>query len=338
MKRKFTRQDQSKHTEQFSYTRNIIDTLSKNIGAGFPEYRKRLDEAAAFNLELDYPVHIDFETIFGCNIKCIMCTHSHRDLFPARQRFLEFDLFKKVIDEGVQKGLSSIGIDQEGDPLLVDNLTDFIGYARGKGILDIIMNTNALALDKEKTERLLHSGLTRIHFSLDAITEETYDGIRRGSDFKKVMENIQLFLKRKAELGLEVPITRVSFVRMKANEHELDRFVEFWSQRVDAIAVQEYNAPFPEQEDLSGLRANNRIGARDFKCTQPWFRMVILTDGTVLPCCLLGMSLKMAIGNAYNESIYDLWNSESMKRLRKLHREGRYYEHEICKICAENFV
>lgn len=338
MKRKFTRQDQSKHTEQFSYTRNIIDILSKNIGEGFSGYRKRLDEAAAFNLELDYPVHIDFETIFGCNIRCIMCTHSHRDLFPSRKRFLEFDLFKKVIDEGMQKGLSSIGIDQEGDPLLVDNLTDFIEYAKGKGILDIIMNTNALALDKEKTERLLHSGLTRIHFSLDAVTEETYDSIRRGSNFKKVMENILYFLKRKDELKLEIPITRVSFVRMKTNEGELERFVEFWNPRVDAIAVQEYNAPFPEQADLSGLYAGKRIGNRDFKCTQPWFRMVILTDGTVLPCCLLGMSLKMAVGNAYDESIYDLWNSENMKCLRKLHREGRYYEHEICKKCAGNFI
>lgn len=338
MKKVFSRQDATKTTEQFGYKDDIINILARNIGDGFLEYRQKFERAVSFQEELQYPIHIDFETIFGCNIRCIMCTHAYKNLFPSRQPLMEFSLFTKIIDEGVQYGLSSIGLDQEGDPLLVNNLSDFIAYAKGKGILDIMINTNALLLDKEKTEELLNSGLTRIHFSLDAINEDTYDKIRIGSDFKKVIGNILYFCKRKKELKKELPITRVSFVKMKHNEAEMESFINFWTPYVDAIAIQEYNNPFPEYLELNKLYANSRVKNDAFRCTQPWFRIVILTDGTVLPCCLLGMSLKMAIGNAYNETIYNLWNSNTMKELRWLHKEKRFYEHDICKTCAANFV
>ena len=338
MKKVFSRQDASKHTEQLSYKTDIIEILAKNIGSKFLDYRERFERAVNFQEELPFPIHIDFETIFGCNLRCIMCTHARRDLFPSRQRLMEYGLFTNIIDEGAQYGLSSIGLDQEGDPLLVNNLTDFINYAERKGILDIMINTNALLLDKDKAEEFINSGLTRIHFSLDAINEDTYNKIRIGSDFKKAVGNILYFCKRKKELKKELPITRVSFVKMKNNEQEMEEFVSYWTPHVDAIAIQEYNNPFPDLSELKQLYAENRVKNPGFRCTQPWFRAVVLSDGTVLPCCLLGMSLKMAMGNAYNETIYNLWNSESMKQLRQLHKEKRYFRHNICKICADNFL
>ena len=338
MEKKFSRQDSSKQTEQFSYRVNVNDILSEELGEDFRRYRERFEAAAAFAVEPEYPIHIDFETIFGCNLRCIMCTHAHKDRYPQRQRLMDINLFKGIIEEGVQYGLSSIGLDQEGEPLLVGNLLDYIAYAKQKGILDIMINTNATLLDREKTEALLHSGLTRIHFSLDAITEATYDKIRIGSNFPRVMENILYFCKRKQELGKVLPITRVSFVKMKENEHEMDDFTAFWTERVDAIAIQEYNRAFPDAGELNPAPGEKRIKNPDFRCTQPWFRVVVLTDGRVLPCCLLGYSLQMAMGNAGEESVYQLWNAKKMKALRRMHREGEYFRNKICKQCALNFL
>lgn len=338
MKKKFSRQDYSRQTEQFSYKKDIIAILTKNIGGDFSRYREKLENAVRFQEELEFPVHIDFETIFGCNIRCIMCTHARKGFSSSRKRLMEFGLFKKIIDEGINYNLSAIGLDQEGEPLLIDNLLEYISYAKNKGIVDIMINTNALLLNKERTEELLHSGLTRIHFSLDAITEKTYNKIRIGSNFKRVVENILYFCKRKKRLKKELPITRISFVKLKHNEHEINSFIKFWTPYVDAIAIQEYNNPFPEFLEGEKLYAKNRIKNTNFRCTQPWFRVVVLTDGTVLPCCLLGISLKMSMGNVYNDTVYNLWNSDSWRQLRKLHKEERYAEHKVCKICAENFV
>ena len=338
MKKIFQRQDKSRQTEQFSYKKDIIGILAHNLGPDFVRYRERFERAVRFEEELPFPIHVDFETIFGCNLRCVMCTHAHPELFPSRPRFMPFELFRKIIDEGTPLGLSSIGLDQEGDPLLVKDLARFIAYARSKGIMDVIINTNALALDKNRTEELLTSGLTRIHFSLDAVRKETYDKIRIGSDFEKVQENIRYFCQRKRELGLELPVTRVSFVKMRDNEAELDEFVAKWTPLVDAIAIQEYNMPFTGRPELEKLQASTRVKDPDFNCTQPWFRMVVLTDGSVLPCCLLGMSLKMKVGNANTSSVAELWNSSTVRQLRQMHREGRYRDHPVCTVCAKNFM
>jgi len=338
MEKKFSRQDSSKQTEQFSHTVNINDILIRNLGDDFRCYRERFERAAAFEEEPEYPIHIDFETIFGCNLRCVMCTHAHKDRHPQRQRLMDIGLFKRIIDEGSQLGLASIGLDQEGEPLLVSNLLDYISYAKQKGILDIMINTNATLLDKEKTEALLHSGLTRIHFSLDAMKEETYDKIRIGSNFATVMENILYFCKRKKELRKEIPITRVSFVKMKENEEEIGDFIAFWTEHVDAIAIQEYNRAFPDFDGLNLLYSDKKLKNPDFKCTQPWFRFVVLTDGRVLPCCLLGYSLKMVTGSAIQDSLYTLWNSRNIKELRRIHKAGEYFQNKTCKQCAIDFV
>src|SRR3989338_4723031 len=108
-KRVFSRQDSSRQTEQFSYKKDIISILSKNVAGDFLKYRQRLERAVLFEEEPSFPIHIDFETIFGCNLQCIMCTHAHKKLFPSRKRLMDIELFKKVIDEGVPYGLSSIG-------------------------------------------------------------------------------------------------------------------------------------------------------------------------------------------------------------------------------------
>ena len=338
MEKKFSRQDSSKQTEQFSFTVNINDILIRNLGEDFRRYRERFERAAAFEEEPECPIHVDFETIFGCNLRCVMCTHAHTDRYPQRQRLMDIGLYKRIIDEGIQYGLASIGLDQEGEPLLVSNLLDYISYAKQKGILDIMINTNATLLDKEKTEALLHSGLTRIHFSLDAVKEETYDKIRIGSNFSTVMDNILYFCKRKKELKKELPITRVSFVKMKDNEEDMDDFIAFWTNRVDAIAIQEYNCAFPDSGELSTLYSDKKLKNTAFKCTQPWFRVVVLTDGRVLPCCLLGYSLKMVLGNACQDSLYTLWNSGRMKELRRIHKTGEYFRDKVCNQCAMNFV
>ena len=193
-------------------------------------------------------------------------------------------------------------------------------------------------MTKEKADMILNSGLTRIHFSLDAITEATYKIVRVGGNFDVAIKNILYFLERKKELKKALPVTRVSFVKMKVNEHELDEFIRFWQDKVDYIAIQEFNNPFPKEESYKDFIAASRDENFDFRCTQPWIRMVILSDGSVMPCCLLGYSKLLTTGDARAESIYELWNAPRMKALRKIHKDGQYWKNPVCQMCASNFV
>ena len=42
----------------------------------------------------------------------------------------------------------------------------------------------------------------------------------------------------------------------------------------------------------------------------------------------------LVIGNLKETSIYDAWNSEKMKNLRKIHKVGEYKRNNICINCV----
>ena len=69
------------------------------------------------------------------------------------------------------------------------------------------------------------------------------------------------------------------------------------------------------------------------RCQQPWQRVLIRSNGEVCPCCAF-FSAELAVGNANEQSIYDLWHSDEMNNLRSIHKEGKFWENDWCKKCV----
>ena len=169
-----------------------MDILSNVVGEiKWNEYRKKWDRAT--NLEnFKYPPQIDFELNGTCNLKCPMCPMGELDYRQNRDRLLEFDTYKKIIDDGIKKGLKSINLSYVNEPLIRDDLPKFIKYARDIGIADVYLSSNGILLKESNIKDLINSGLTRIQISLDAIFPETYNKIRIGGIFKgliKILKN-----------------------------------------------------------------------------------------------------------------------------------------------------
>ena len=60
-------------------------------------------------------------------------------------------------------------------------------------------------IDEQKAKELLELGIDTIFISIDAATKETYEVIRVGSDFNRVVNNIKHFLEMKKERKLIFP-------------------------------------------------------------------------------------------------------------------------------------
>ena len=338
----YSRTDQTRVSELLAH-RNIHEVLGDILGPEFVEYRRRWDQAQRFELELPYPLHVDLELAFACNLRCPMCIMSLpreelRQWGDQREK-MTLETARRIIDEGVREGQVGLGLNGTNEPLLTPYLVDIVEYARSQGLLDIMFNSNGMLLTEELSHRLIDSGLTRIMFSLDAITQETYDQIRVRSDFQRVRHNIETFLRIKREKGAVLPLVRVSFVKMSINEHELDRFIEYWAEQVDFLSIQQYGNPFQgtNKARKEALRAENIDFQFDelFRCPQPWVRALVRNDGKVLPCCAF-LGMKFDMGNIHSSSLKELWQAPKWQDLRRLHQKGRYQEEPICKECKES--
>jgi len=82
------------------------------------------------------------------------------------------------------------------------------------------MTTNATLLDDALLDGLLRERLDGLWVSLDGTTEESFETIRAGASFPKVLENIERLrkVKRKRGSGIEIGI---AFVVMKTNLHDV---------------------------------------------------------------------------------------------------------------------
>ena len=64
-------------------------------------------------------------------------------------KIMNFEMYKKIIDEIVLLGVPSIKLNWRGEPLLNKQIGKFIKYAKISGILDVAINTNATNLDEK---------------------------------------------------------------------------------------------------------------------------------------------------------------------------------------------
>jgi len=325
--------DYASQVSSLSKQKPIEEILGEIIGDKWYDYRKRWKNASSRKAETDFPLFVLFEDQYACNLTCKMCVHGHKDLekIYSYNGKLDFSTFKSLIDECVEHNCPSICMNNGNEPLLERDIFDRIRYASDKGIIDIHMNTNATLLDKEKSEMLLESGLTRLLIGFDGFTKEEYEIVRKGAHYESVIENIDYFLKLKKKLKKRLPVVRISLVLMKDNSNHLEDFIGYWLDRVDYVAIQNF-LNFDSNYSKS-IRLKKAINETSKKiCTIPWERVVVTGDGEVLPCCSQ-IGRPLSVGNIHKSSIYDIWNSSQIKNLRKKLMKKEFKDLPVCAEC-----
>lgn len=331
---KYKREDASHFTRTQSLKSDPNLIIGKEIGKPFFEYRKKWEKAARFELITDYPLQLDFELNTSCNLRCKMCVYSYKKPSTNNNLF-SFKRYHSIINSGVKKGLCSVNLNYINEPLLREDIVDFISLARHKGILDVMLNTNGTLLSPDFSEKLIKSGLTRINISIDAFREQTYNKIRKGGNFEKVKVSAKNLVNIRNAMKLRLPLVSVSFVKIFLNRDELEDFINYWNNVVDYISIQKYLNPFLSRDIIPEMKIRLRKKIRHFRCPMPWQRMVVRYDGSFLPCCTF-YGAKLPLGNIKEFSVEEIWKNRKMSFLRKMHKEKRYFEEPVCKSCALN--
>jgi len=298
-----------------------FDDAELSFGPEYQEYRKKWNEYPKRRIVNDFPLHVDIESTNACNLRCIMCP---RNFMTEKIGYMEWALFEKIIDEGAEYQLPSIKLNYRGEPLLHPRLPEMVAYAKKKGIIEVQFNTNGLSLNEKKTGELLDAGLDRMIFSVDGATKETYERIRTGSNYERVVNNIKALVKTRNERGLKRPLVRVQMVKMKENEHEIEDFLKMWMPVANRVAISIEREPMGVRKEVE-----------HFPCPQIWQRLMVCWDGEVRMCCG-DWEGEIVLGNANESTIYELWHSEKLNEIRQLHSQGRFNEIPVCARCEVN--
>lgn len=292
----------------------------------YKEYRRKwVENAKNFILE-EAPLHIDIEPTNACNLRCPMCPRtvilengSHNFNISS----MKIETFKRLIDEAAEIGVYSLKLNWLGEPLVHPHIVEMVRYAKEKGLVDVMFNTNAALLNEKISRELIEAGLDKLFFSFDSPHKEKYEEIRVGASYDETLENIKRFIRIRDEMGSQTPLTRVSMVLMDSNHDEYNEFVDMFKDIVDIVAYVEYREP-----ESTGVKEYNA----DFACAQLWQRMFVAADGEVIVCCI-DSNREYVAGNIHEDSIKNIWKNERYTSIRDLHKNGNYNQVPMCSKC-----
>lgn len=304
----------------------VKEWLQRGLDPRFLLYRFKWNLVAKYDVVLDFPLHVDIETTESCNLKCVMCVHGTEGVPDTGM--IDMDFAKSTIDQVVAGGTKSIKFNWRGEPSLHKGLEELVRYAKERGVLEVQINTNGIPFKRDRIERLIDAGIDRVIFSMDGATKETYEKIRVGADFDKLMENIKAFYEIRETKGRMKPFIRIQMVRMKDNRDEVNAFLNMWSGIADDIAVKDVT----NRGQGNQLNVGDQVTDGRKRCNQPWQRMIVARDGKVFPCCS-DWDRTYEIGDANATPLKDIWKGERMAALRDINRQGRLNEIDPCKNC-----
>lgn len=304
-----------------------------------------------------FPRYIEVEVTTRCNLRCTMCEHTY-----WREQAVDMTLeqFRRVVDQFPK--LSWIGTTGIGSSFLNRDFPKMLQYAKSRSIYVELFDPFHM-LSEGLIEAIVGEGLLdRLICSMDGATRTTYEKIRVGARFDRVVGNIRALVESKRRRGTSFPELSFHYIISRDNFLEVPRFVQlvhdltggdnigimFSHLLHDFQEIQEMVVELPEEirRDAEAMAKKYRIkltwgkNARQQKqpiqkCTE-WTMPFIFADGSVIPCCAgneanrRDFQVKHSMGNIYEEPFEEIWTGR-LNSLREAIHRGKVPV--ICKDC-----
>ncbi|MEI8348643.1 MAG: radical SAM protein [Candidatus Omnitrophota bacterium] len=260
-----------------------------------------------------WPPILVVESTNCCNLHCIQCLRTNAAL--AQRGFMSFDSFRKIIEQFPY--LMSVQFSGFGEPFMNKELFEMVSFVRKtrRHCLTQVF-TNGSLLDEDIACRIITSGLSMVNISLDAISPSSYQAIRKGGDFNRIVENIKRLLVLKRKYRSRTPEVRLDFCLMDENLHERGKFLEF--ARSLGILPEEVNTirGVSSKWGYHSCLGTERIHVAD-GCYSFWEIVQISWDGYWVLCCWEPRPEIINFGNILEVPFRLLWNSQYVQDVRR---------------------
>lgn len=287
------------------------------------KYRKQWEEAAHGTDTREYPVHVDLELSTVCNLHCPFCyTITEEFKQQVSRQFMDFDLYKKIIDEIAGK-VPSVRLSLRGETTLHPQLLECIHYAKRKGIVEVSFLTNLSKMTPDFFEKILLAGLDWMTISFDGLGEE-YEKNRSPLKYLDSYEKLKAIKQIKERYYSPKPVITVQSI-WPSIENNPQEYYDIISRVCDQVA-------FNPLQDFSQHTSYKKLDK--IICQHIYQRIVIYADGKAAVCPNDEYESMPPAGDTNIQSIYDIWNGLAFKKVREIHAHSGYQSIDACTHCA----
>lgn len=270
----------------------------------------------------------------ACPLKCKKCWAFGKGKTNTVRK-MKIEDAKRLIDEiskiyvGRGKNIS-IQPHVQAEPFTNTDFMEIVEHCKDRNVSMSIV-TNGILID-DKWKRYIAEELGegfQISFSLDAVTQETYEKVRGNYSLLEIEETIHYLLTHCRYDKLRI---LVNYVEEEDNETETEMFLDKWKDVADAVSIGtclDENRKIPEK-----YRKGNYL---PIPCVKPFDTMTIDWNGDVRICQFDAFG-ESNFGNVFEEGILEAWNNNNMKKIREQQKQQCIAPDEFCYGCEGKYL
>lgn len=247
-----------------------------------------------------------------CNLKCSFCSISKRS-----KKYMSLNEFETVLNK-IDDYTDYLYLHVKGEPLM---------HPEFKGILDLCkrhnkhinITTNGTFL-KEKVKDIISSNVRQVNISIHSIVGDYLNDILEAS---KILSDNKIYV-----------VFRF-WVYNEKEEKNINEILKFYNKEnielKDNTKINDYTYINKDKEFIWPSLDNDIIRSNG-TCLGLKTQLGILSDGTVVPCCLDCDGI-INLGNIYEETLEDILKKDRTKNIINGFNNNKLCE-ELCKKCG----
>jgi radical SAM protein with 4Fe4S-binding SPASM domain len=145
--------------------------------------------------------------------------------------------FTKVAEE-VFPLCKLVSLSFNAEPLLHRRFGELLSITSEHKVPFVYMTTNGILFNERIISQIIEHKVNLLCISVDASTKQTYERIRVGASFERLISNIRAINRVKDRLGSITPHIQLNFVLMRSNIMEFPAFIRLAHElRVDSVGA-----------------------------------------------------------------------------------------------------
>lgn len=270
----------------------------------------RLDLAPAIPLAAPLTIYVEPTNL--CNLSCDFCPQSLPD-YKERAGYsqhMPVAMFARLMTEIRQLSIKSLKLYFFGEPLLHPDLGTLCSLAVA-ACPRVELTTNGIPLGLRKAQELLAAG---VHYLRVSLYDEKAD---------LVQMNVARLRYMRDAAGLQHPRICVKVFRTADLPDAQSRYLGL-ADEVTCEALHTIGSDF--------VQLSRATPGPQTACAYPFYNLVVKSNGDVVPCCV-AWERSLVVGNVAQQTLAEIWRSEALARVHRLHLAGRRSELAACASC-----
>lgn len=287
------------------------------------------------------PLYLDVELTNFCNFRCCFCPTGTKSM--QRMKGYMPDNVADALAENVQRfKIAGVRFIRWGEPTMHPKFLEIMRKVKKAGAL-IHINTNGSLLNEEKIAAMFDMHLDSIKFSFQGADEGTYNEMREGGDYLKLLNTIRKFHEMRGNkdypfIQISTTLTAESEEQVESFKKDVGNYCDYYNighTKLNHLNVESMNVSEAEKEKIRALQKQETISKkyRDV-CMEAFDKLSINWNGDVTLCCT-DYDNFMIVGNILDNDIKQIFNSNAAKIYRETIMKKQYGKIKCCSDCYE---